>query len=85
MDANSIKDTTFRLAPVGTINYVPATVRYVPTTNTAILDPNADLQLGTTYRAIVSTAAKDVAGNPLDQNANMLGLQGHQWSFRIGN
>jgi hypothetical protein len=85
MDASTINDTTFKLAPAGTGNVITATVRYDPTTKKAILDPSANLRLGTKYHASISTAATDLAGNRLDQNGNMLGLQGHQWTFTVRN
>jgi hypothetical protein len=85
MMTSSINGTTVKLFQAGTINAIGGAVSYDPTTNTAILNPNADLQLGTTYQAQVTTGTGDLAGNPLDQNANMSGLQGHQWTFTVRN
>lgn len=42
---------------------VPGTVSYV--NNTVSFDPTTELALGTTYKATITTAAKDLAGNAL--------------------
>jgi hypothetical protein len=62
---------------------VAATLSYQPSTDTATLDPTNSLRSGVTYKAVVSTGAKDVAGNPLDQNSSMAGLQQKMWVFRV--
>ena len=36
---------------------------------------------GTTYKAVVTTKAKDLAGNQLDQNDTQTGLQQKAWLF----
>ena len=45
--------------------------------------PETPLRPGTTYKAVVSTRAKDLAGNRLDQNQNRAGLQPMVWYFTI--
>jgi hypothetical protein len=45
--------------------------------------PPNPLRRGTTYKAVVSTRAKDLAGNRLDQNRNRDGLQPKVWYFTI--
>jgi len=45
--------------------------------------PETPLWRGTTYKAVVSTQAKDLAGNRLDQNRNRAGLQPKVWYFTI--
>jgi len=74
MDASTITTTTFTLVKQGTTSPVPATVSYA--SQTATLDPSADLEAGATYTATVkggSAGAKDVAGNPLASDVS--------WSF----
>ena len=48
-----------------------------------ILEPEIALRRGTTYKAVVSTQAKDLAGNRLDQNRNRAGLQPKVWYFTM--
>lgn len=63
---------------------VPAAVRYDATYKRAILDPSANLQSGATYTATITTGAKDLAGNALDQNPAVSGSQAKTWSFTVG-
>ena len=54
----------------------------------ATLDPfesstTTHLANGTTYKGVITTGAKDVAGNPLDQNTTTTGLQRKAWSFTV--
>ena len=78
--------TTFKLMKAGTTNLIPAVVSYDPTTKKATLNPNANLKLGTKYKAAVTTGAKDLAGNQLDQDQDPSnGLQQKGWSFTIKN
>jgi Bacterial Ig-like domain len=51
---------------------------------TATLDPTDSLQGGVAYKAVVTTGAKDVAGNSLDQSPTV-GLQQKAWSFTTSN
>jgi hypothetical protein len=41
------------------------------------------LARGTKYKAVITTGAKDVAGNPLDQSPTTAGLQMKAWSFAV--
>ena len=61
MTASTINGTTFTLRQG--LTAVPGTVTYAG--NTATLVPTATLASNTTYTATVSTAAQDLAGNPL--------------------
>ena len=45
--------------------------------------PETPLRRRTTYKAVVSTQAKDLAGNMLDQNRNRTDLQPKVWYFTI--
>jgi hypothetical protein len=74
MDASTINDVTFTLTkpdPLQQLGGTPvvATLSYEPTTNTAILDPNAELEAEVTYTATLKggpSGVKDRAGNPLE-------------------
>jgi Bacterial Ig-like domain len=41
------------------------------------------LARGTKYKAVITTGAKDVAGNQLDQNTTTAGLQQKAWTFTV--
>jgi hypothetical protein len=47
--------------------------------------PQQPKEGGVTYKAVVSTLAKDVAGNRLDQDDSTDGLQQKVWFFEIDN
>jgi hypothetical protein len=83
MDASTINTTTFRLRKSGTTTNVAAALSYDPATKRATLNPNANLQAGTTYVATLTTGAKDLAGNQLDQNPNTAGNQAKSWQFKV--
>jgi Tol biopolymer transport system component len=84
-DPSTITLTTFKLMKAGTTTAIGAVVSYNATSNKATLNPNANLQLGTKYKAVVTTGAQDVAGNRLDQNPTTAGLQQKAWTFTIRN
>jgi hypothetical protein len=83
MNANSINGTTFKLFRAGTTTVIGAVVSYDASAEKAILNPNANLQLGTQYKAVVTTGATDLAGNRLDQNPSLSGLQQKAWTFTV--
>jgi Bacterial Ig-like domain/FG-GAP-like repeat len=76
MDASSITGTTFKLTKKGSTTKIGASVSYEASTDTAKLDPNQDLTRGVTYKAVVTTGARDAAGNPLAQQ--------YRWFFTVG-
>jgi hypothetical protein len=82
----SINRKTFQLLKEGTTK-IPATVSYDADIDplAAALDPNESLQAGVSYKAVVTTGAKDVAGNPLDQNTTTTGLQQKTWLSTVSN
>jgi hypothetical protein len=82
MRAASVKDA-FKLFKKGSTNQIDAQVRYNADTDTATLDPTTNLRRGATYKAVVSTVAKDEAGNRLDQDDSRAGLQQKVWFFEI--
>src|SRR5215208_6678300 len=78
MMASSINGTTFKLFKKGSTTKIGASVVY-PDPNsppfTAKLDPTNSLSRGVTYKAVVTTGAKDVASNPLAQQ--------YRWFFTV--
>jgi subtilisin-like proprotein convertase family protein len=83
MQAPTINGTTVELFKKGTTTKVGATVRYDSAAHRATLDPKSPLKRGATYKAVVTTGAKDLAGNRLDQNPNKVGNQPKAWSFTV--
>jgi Tol biopolymer transport system component len=85
-DPSTITGTTFKLTKAGTTTAIGAVRSYNATSKTATLNPNANLQLGTKYKAVVTTGTQDVAGNRLDQDQDPSnGLQQRSWTFTIRN
>src|SRR5215204_1019899 len=85
MKATSIKTNTVKLFRAGTTTPIEAVVSYDTQTKTATLNPNANLRLGTKYKAVVTTGTRDLVGNRLDQNRSLSGLQQKAWSFTVRN
>jgi arylsulfatase A-like enzyme len=83
MMPSSISNQTFKLLEQGSTTKIAATLTYQASTDTATLEPSTSLRSGVTYKAVVTTGAKDVAGNPLDQNTTKTGLQQKAWSFTV--
>ena len=67
----------------GSTKKLSARVTYNAATKQATLDPTTSLRSGVTYKAVVTTGAKDVAGIPLDQNPTKAGLQQKVWTFTV--
>ncbi len=85
---DTVSTDTFKLFKVeGTSStLVRREVTYDPDKKAAILTPSAPLKAGATYKAVVTTAVTDLAGNRLDQDRNPTnGNQNREWSFRVGN
>jgi len=93
MRASTINATTFKLYKVnsdGTQTQITDVVVSLSSERLqAKLDPFGSsitlLSTGTKYKAVVTTEAKDVAGNRLDQNSTTDGLQQKTWSFTVSN
>jgi Bacterial Ig-like domain len=83
MRASTINVWNFRLNKKGSTTALTATVGYVATAKKALLNPSADLEAGVTYNALVTTPAKDLAGNALDQDQSVTGNQQKVWYFTI--
>jgi hypothetical protein len=73
----------FKLFKKGSTTQIAAQVSYDAATDSATLNPNNNLRRGVTYKAVVSTVAKDLAGNRLDQDDSTAGLQQKVWFFEI--
>jgi hypothetical protein len=84
MAASSINGTTFKLREKGSTTNLAAAISYDSGIRTATLDPNNPLRTGITYKAIVTTGAKDLAGNRLEQNGTSTGSQQKAWLFTVG-
>jgi hypothetical protein len=84
MQAASV-NSAFKLYKKGTTNALGASVSLdAESSRIATLNPSANLKRGTTYKAVVSTGAKDLAGNSLDQDASLSGSQQKVWFFTVG-
>ncbi len=83
MLASSINAKTFKLFKKGSTTKVAASVSYDAATEKATLDPTKSLQKGVTYKVVVTTGTKDLAGNTLDQNPTLAGNQQKVWSFKV--
>jgi probable HAF family extracellular repeat protein len=68
--------SSFKLYKKGTTTALGASVSYGTTSRQATLDPSANLKRGSTYKAVVSVGAQDLAGNPLAQQK--------VWYFTVG-
>jgi alpha-tubulin suppressor-like RCC1 family protein len=83
MDTSSITSNTFKLFKKGTTTKIAAAEpSYDAATRTATLDPSDPLKSGVTYKAVVTTGAKDTLGNRLDQSITT-GLQQKAWLFTV--
>jgi N-acetylglucosamine-6-sulfatase len=83
MLASSINTQTFKLFKKGSTTKLGATVSYDAGTDMATLDPTNSLRSGVTYKAVVTTGAKDAEDNPLDQDPTTTGLQQKTWLFTV--
>src|SRR5688500_17785818 len=87
MDA-SINGNTIKLLLIEgtTTTKVPASVSYDADIDplTATLDPSEPLRRGVTYKAGITTGAKDLAGNSLDQSSTA-GSQQKAWAVTTSN
>jgi Bacterial Ig-like domain len=83
MLASSINTETFKLTNKGSTTKLFASVSYNAASRKATLDPTNSLRPGVTYKAMVTTGAKDLAGNALDQNSTTTGSQRMKWFFTV--
>jgi hypothetical protein len=82
MQEASVKNA-FKLYKKGSTTQIAAVVSYDAATDKATLNPNNNLRRGAAYKAVVTTVAKDVAGNRLDQDSSTTGLQQKVWYFTV--
>jgi len=83
MQAATIDTANVKIKKRGTSTFLSATVAYNAISKKATLNPNANLQAGATYIVSVSTGARDVADNRLDQDPSITGLQPKTFSFKV--
>jgi hypothetical protein len=92
MDPLSITKSTFKLFkvnPDGTqtqitnVSVALSTDGLVATLNPFGTSTTTHLARGTKYKAVITTGARDVAGNQLDQNSTLSGLQQKAWTFTV--
>ena len=83
MRRSTINVTTFKLFKKGTTTQIAAQVSYNADTDMAKLDPTNLLKEGVAYKVVVTTWAKDVAENRLDEDSSTTGLQQKMWYFEI--
>jgi subtilisin-like proprotein convertase family protein len=76
----TVTKKTVTLVAAGEKKAIRATVTYDATKKLAKLNPRHKLASGTTFKVVVSTGVKDVAGNALDQKARG-GDQAMVWKF----
>jgi len=85
MNGGSINANSVKLFKKGTTTALPAAVSYDAVAKKGVLNPDAKLQRRATYKAVVTTEARDLAGNQLDQNATLSGNQPKTWFFTVSN
>jgi Bacterial Ig-like domain len=86
MRAASINTNTVKLFKAGTTAPLASVVSYDAERKLATLNPNANLQRGIRYKAVVTTGARDLAGNQLDQDQTPSnGNQQKVWLFTVRN
>ncbi len=85
MRESSIHPNTFQLFKAGTTTRIGAKVSYDAAAKRALLNPTPNLKPGTRYRAVVTTGARDLSGNQLDQDPNIEGSQQRSWLFTTRN
>jgi subtilisin-like proprotein convertase family protein len=78
----SLTGSTVRLVRAHRTQGVPAAVTYDARRHRVVLDPSHALRHHTTYRVVVTTGARDLAGNRLDQDPTRTGGQQVSWTFR---
>ncbi len=85
MRKRTINGTTFLLLNADESIVIGARVEYDAAADKAILTPTSPLERGTRYKAVVTTGAKDLAGNMLDQSQTKAGNQQKVWFFTVRN
>jgi CSLREA domain-containing protein len=88
MDRATLKASTFKLFRVNSNGNTTQITGVAVSSTTdglkATLNPNSRLVANTEYKAVVTTAAKDRAGNRLDQSSTQPNNQPKEWTFTTG-
>jgi hypothetical protein len=90
MDPDAINDSTFKLYKLNADRSTTRITNVLVTADgmKAELDPfgtsSRSLLANTTYRAVITTESRDLAGNALDQNPRKRGNQPKAWTFTTG-
>jgi hypothetical protein len=88
MNSASLNKSTFKLYKVNrngsTTQITAVTVSSSIDGLKATLNPDSTLAANTKYKAVVSTGARDVAGNRLDQDRKRPNNQAMEWFFTTG-
>jgi hypothetical protein len=79
---DTLTRTTVRLLQGRQAAPVRVRLRYDADRQRVVLTPRKSLRSATTYRVVVTTGVRDVAGNHLDQVPGRAGLQKATWTFR---
>ncbi len=77
----SLTRSTVKLVRKGTRTALPARLGYDAGRRRVTIDPTAALRRHTTYRVVLTTMVRDLAGNRLDQDAGTPGRQRASWTF----
>jgi hypothetical protein len=83
MKAKSINNTTVKLFREDSTTRVMTSVWYGAKRDRAVINPTDPLEGDITYKAVVTTYVKDLAGNRLDQDPNAAGDQAKVWKFTV--
>jgi hypothetical protein len=75
MRPNTLNASTFKLFRRGSANPLKAQLSYYQGEDRALLNPEQRLKRGASYRLVVTTQARDLAGNRLDQELRKRGNQ----------
>jgi subtilisin-like proprotein convertase family protein len=77
----SLTRSTVKLVRKGTRTALPARLGYDAGRRRVTIDPTSALRRHTTYRVVLTTWVRDLAGNRLDQDAGTPGRQRASWTF----
>ena len=77
----TLTTSTVTLVRKGTTTRLSATLTYDRRSHTVTIDPSRRLRYHTTYKVVVTTGVKDMAGNALDQKPSVAGNQKARWTF----
>lgn len=79
----TLTKATVRLTKKGSSKAIKATLRYHQIGRKLVINPAKRLRPRSTYKVLIRTGVRDLAGNPLDQKPRF-GLQPMRWSITTG-